>query len=117
MSVGGTAVTVPLAKVYTSPVVVTTVQYRYNTVPVVTRISNVTPTSFDRAPPEPRRRAVVADSVSYLVVEEGLDAQWVKVEAWTYTSTVTDENSSWVGQAQSYGQSYIDPGGPVSWAR
>ena len=110
VSVGATAVTVPLAKVYISPVVVTAVQYRDNTVPVVTRIANVTPTSFTVRLQNPAGGAVVADTVSYLVVEEGVwTVDGVKIEAWTYTSTVTDENNSWVGQAQSYGQSYTSP--------
>lgn len=47
-TVSSTPVTVPLANVYTSPVVVTAVRYSNNTVPVVTRISNVTP--FAAAP-------------------------------------------------------------------
>jgi len=33
----------------------------------------------------------------------------VKIEAQTYLSTVTDENNSWVGESQSYGQSYANP--------
>jgi hypothetical protein len=110
VSVGATPVTVPLAKVYTSPVVVTAVRYRYNTVPVVTRIANVTPTSFTVHLQNPAGGAVVAESVSYLVVEEGVwTVGGVKVEAWTYTSTVTDENNSWVGENQTYGQGYLDP--------
>jgi len=110
VSVAGTAVTVPLAKVYTSPVVVTAVQYANNTVPVVTRIANVTPTSFDLRLQNPAGGTPVAESVSYLVVEEGVwTVDGMKIEAWTYTSTVTDENNSWLGEDQTYGQGYSDP--------
>ena len=33
----------------------------------------------------------------------------MNIEAQTYLSTVTDENNSWVGEAQRYGQSYNNP--------
>jgi len=130
VSVGAAAVTVPLSKVYTSPVVVTAVQYSNNTAPVVPRISNVTPTSFDLRLQNPAGGTPVADQVSYLVVEEGVwTVDGVTIEAWTYTSTVTDENNSWVGEDQTYGQSYTapvvvgqvmstnDPGWSVFWDR
>ncbi len=108
--VGSTAVTVTLSKTYFSPVVVTSIQYAANTTPVVTRISNLSPTSFDVRLQNPSGGAVAFDDVSYLVVEEGTwTVAGVTIEAQTYTSTVTDENSSWVGEAQSYGQSYTSP--------
>jgi len=110
VTVGGTPVTVPLAKTYVNPVVVTAVQYRYNTRPVVARISNVTPTSFTVRLQNPSDQSVVADKVSFLVVEEGTwNVAGVKVEAQRYTSTVTDQDTSCVGQARSYGQSYSSP--------
>ncbi|UCG17360.1 MAG: S8 family serine peptidase, partial [Phycisphaerales bacterium] len=46
VAVGDAAVTVTLDNTYDSPVVVCSVQYDNNTLPVVTRVSNVTPTSF-----------------------------------------------------------------------
>ncbi|MCP3938827.1 MAG: hypothetical protein GY708_26055, partial [Actinomycetia bacterium] len=42
VTVGGSPVTVSLDNAYTSPVIVSAVQYHHNSVPVVTRISNVT---------------------------------------------------------------------------
>ncbi len=109
VTAGSTAATVSLTNTYTSPVVVTAVQYANNTTPVVTRISNVTATSFD-VRLQAAGGGVVADNVSYLVVEEGTwTVNGVNIEAQTYTSTVTDENNSWVGEAQSYGQSYTTP--------
>jgi len=112
VAVGGAAVTVPLANVYDSAVVVTSVSYAKNTAPVVTRVSNVTSTSFDVRLQNPGDLAVVvAESVHYLVVEAGA---WTlpdgrAIEAQVVDSKVTDENSSWAGQARSYLSSYTTP--------
>ncbi|MCP4662081.1 MAG: hypothetical protein GY856_42300 [bacterium] len=44
------------------------------------------------------------------MVEEGTwTVDGVAIEAQTYTSTVTDENNSWGGEAQSYSRSYASP--------
>ncbi|OQY25893.1 MAG: hypothetical protein B6244_14630, partial [Candidatus Cloacimonetes bacterium 4572_55] len=109
-TVGGDHVTVYLANTYVSPVVVCSVQYNNNSTPVVARVTNVTPTSFDVYLQNPSDGAVLAENVSYIVVEEGVwTIDGVNIEAQTYLSTVTDENNSWVGEAQSYGQSYTNP--------
>jgi hypothetical protein len=43
-------------------------------------------------------------------VEEGTwTIDGVNIEAQTYLSTVTDQNNSWVGEAQTYGQAYTNP--------
>ncbi len=110
VTVGSSPVTVNLTNTYTSPVIVTAVQYAGNTIPVVTRISSVGGGSFDINLQNAGAGTVVADNVSYLVVEEGdWNVGGVAISASTYNSTVTDENGSWVGQAQSYGQSFTDP--------
>lgn len=110
VAVGAAPVTVTLAQSYTSPVVVTSIRYAANTVPVVTRISNVGASSFDVRIQNPSLGVVATDTVDYLVVEEGVwTVDGVAVEAFTYNSTVTDENNSWVGEAQGYGQTYADP--------
>ncbi len=113
VTVGGEPVTVELSNTFLSPVVVATVHYRANHIisrPVVTRISNVTPTSFDLRLQNPSGLPVYPDKVSYVVVEEG---SWVidgmKVEAQKYVSTVTDHNESWVGEAQTYLSSFNNP--------
>jgi hypothetical protein len=102
---------VPLSNAYVSPVVVCSVRYRQNTLPVVARVSNVTSTSFDVRLQNPSDAPVVAETVDYLVVEEGVwTIDGTRLEAWTYLSTVTDSAfSSWYGEAQSYGQSYTVP--------
>jgi len=108
--VGSTAQTVFLAETYISPVVVCSVQYANNVVPVVARVSNVTTDSFDVYLQNPSGGAVFAEEVSFLVMEEGVwTIDGVKVEAQKYLSTITDENNSWVGSVRSYGQSYANP--------
>jgi hypothetical protein len=110
VNVGGSAVTVNLTKTYTSPVVVCSIQYDNNSTPVVTRITNLTASSFDVYLQNPSGGAVATDNVSCLVVEEGVwTIDGVKIEAQTYTSTVTDRQGTWVGQTQSYGQTYTNP--------
>ena len=109
-TVDGDYVTVNLTNTYTRPVVVCSVYYSKNTTPVVTRVSNVTSTSFDARLQNPSGGAVETDTVSYLVVEEGTwDIDGVKLEAQTYVSSLTDEKNSWVGDVQSLGQSYTTP--------
>ena len=111
-TVGSGTVTVTLANAYDSPVVVTSVNYTNNTVPVVTRVSNVTSTSFNVRLQNPGDLApVIPESVHYLVVEAGA---WTlpdgrAIEAQIVDSTVTDENSRWTGQPQSYLSSYTTP--------
>ncbi len=110
VTVGGSLVTVTLTNTYTSPVVVCSIQYSNNTVPVVTRVSSVTPTSFDVRLQNPSGGGVATENVSYIVVEEGVwTIDGVNIEAQTYLSTVTDRKSNWNGQIQSYGQSYTNP--------
>jgi hypothetical protein len=110
VTVGGTPVTVNLTNLYVSPVVVCSVQYDNSTTPVVTRVTNVTSTGFDVYLQNPAGGGVATETVSYLVVEEGTwTIDGVDIEAQTYLSTVTDENNSWGGEAQSYGQSYANP--------
>ncbi len=102
--------TVGLSRTFADPVVVCTIRYNANSIPVVPRVSNVTATSFDVRLQNPSGGVPVADTVSYLVVEEGTwTIDGVNIEAQTYLSTVTDENNSWVGETQAYGQAYTGP--------
>ena len=110
VTVGAGAATVNLGDGYTNPVVVTAVHYANNTVPVVTRISNLTSTSFDVRLQNAGAGSVVADTVSWLVVEAGVHTvNGVLIEAQTYTSTVTDDNGSWIGQPQTLAGSFSSP--------
>jgi len=110
LTVDSVYVTVTLTNTYVSPVVVCSVQYNSNTTPVVPRVNNITSNSFDVRLQNPFGGMVSAETVSYLVVEEGVwSIDGVNIEAQTYQSTITDDNSSWVGETQSYGQSYTNP--------
>ena len=107
---GGTPLTVPLARTYTSPVVVCSATYAANTTPVVVRVSQATSSSFALRLQNPSDGPVAAETVSCLVVEQGVwTVSGVKFEAQKYTSTVTDSDASWMGQTRSYGQSYTSP--------
>jgi cysteine-rich repeat protein len=127
---GGAPVTVLLANTYISPVVVCSVQYVNNTVPVVARVSSVSSSSFAVRLQNPSDAAVASESISCLVVEEGVwTVDGVNLEAARYTSTVTDGRNSWNGEARTYGQQYAlpvvvgqvmtenDPRWSVFWAR
>ena len=99
----------PLANTYLNPVVVCSVNYTNNTLPVVTRVSNVTAQSFDVRLQNPSGSPVVAEDVSYMVVEEGVYTEadhGVTMEAVKFTSTVTDRKNSWNGQLRSYANTY-----------
>ncbi len=110
VTVGGTPVTVNLNNTYTSAVVVCSADYNNNSIPIVTRVSNVTANSFDVRLQNPSDSGVAAETVSYIVMEEGTwTIDGVNCEAQTYLSTVTDENNSWNGESQTYGQSYTNP--------
>ena len=108
--VGGDMVTVSLANTYVSPVVVCTANYANNLNPVPVRVSNVTPTTFDVRLRNPKGDLVVAETVSYLVMDEGVwTIDGVKCEAQRYISTVTDHDPSWVGETHAYQQLYYAP--------
>ncbi|UCG15336.1 MAG: hypothetical protein JSV19_08550 [Phycisphaerales bacterium] len=110
VAVGDSAVTVTLENSYDSPIVVCSVQYDNNTLPVVSRVSNVTASSFDVRLQNPCGDPVTTDNVSYLVIEEGVSTiDGVEFEAWTYTSTVVDLNLSWVGELRRYHRSHVNP--------
>jgi hypothetical protein len=114
---GSSYIAVDLQNTYISPVVICTVNYAHNSVPVVSRVNNVTSTSFDVRLQNPGdASSVSSDAVHCLVMEEG---PWTlpdgrKVEARKYTSTVTDHaesgaGASWVGERQTYAHTYSNP--------
>mmetsp|Transcript_7113 Transcript_7113/g.15541 ORF Transcript_7113/g.15541 Transcript_7113/m.15541 type:complete len:316 (+) Transcript_7113:477-1424(+) len=111
-NVGSTVLTVDLSNTYTSAVVVTSINYNNNEIPVVTRISSVTSTSFDiqLQGADDGTGLVAEETVSYLVVEEGQHTvDQHKIEAQKYTSSATDEKNSWGGEEQDYLASYTNP--------
>ncbi len=105
--------TVTLPHTYASMVVVATVDYGGNNVPMVARVNNASGDSFDVRVERPNGGAVPAGvKVHYLVVEEGVYTQaddGIKMEAIRFNSTVTDRRDAWYGQFRSYNNSYTNP--------
>ena len=105
--------TVSLANTYTSPVIVTFPEYASNTLPLSTRIDNVTSTSFDiklqHADSSPS--SLSSETVYYMVVEEGAGTiGGVPIEAHTYSTSTTAHTSSWTADSKTYTNTYsADP--------
>lgn len=105
---------VSLDRSYDSMVVVASVNYDESQTPIVARVRTTSNDSFDvridRA--DTSIAPISGITVHYVVVEEGLYTlanHGVKMEAVRYSSTLTDENSSWSGEARSYSNSYTNP--------
>lgn len=106
--------TVDLGKNYNSAVIVATPIYPNTSVPpVVTRITNVSGSTFDlKIDRADGLTASVSVDVSVVVVEEGVYTQaidGVTMEAVKFTSTVTAQNNSWVAEARTYQNNYTAP--------
>ncbi len=106
--------TVTLANQYNSMVVVATPVYTIFTPPLVTRIRNAVNGSFEIQVQVANATAAAVNGISvhYLVMEEGsynIPDHGVKLEAVKLTSSVTDSNSSWVGESATYSNSYNNP--------
>jgi hypothetical protein len=106
---------VDLGKTYTSPVIVATPIYTNSTAaPVVTRIRNVTASTFelklDRAD---NSSDPVNLNVAVVAVNEGvytIPQQGVKMEAVRFTSTLTASGSkSWIAEARKFQNTYTNP--------
>jgi hypothetical protein len=105
---------VQFGRSYNSMVVIPSANYDSSSVPLVVRIDNAVGDSFDiridRA--DQSTSAIDPIDVHYMVVEEGVynEAEHgVKMEAVKFTSSVTDEDDSWIGEARSYANSYTNP--------
>ncbi len=103
--------TVSLSNSYTNAVAVCTPQYANTSAPAVTRIRNIGSDSFELRVQNPSDSAITVISVSCMVMEEG---SWTLpdgrlIEAQSYNSSRTDNRSSWVGDSQSYLNSYTNP--------
>ncbi|MEM7345621.1 MAG: Ig domain-containing protein [Chloroflexota bacterium] len=103
--------TVNLSNTYDDMVVACVPTVNNNTIPVVVRMQNATGNSLQLRLQNPSGASLVAETVHCLVVEAGAwelpDGR--KLEAQKYNSTVTDDKSSWVGEAQTYLNSYNNP--------
>ncbi|MEM9414199.1 MAG: LamG domain-containing protein [Planctomycetota bacterium] len=106
----GTPQVVNLKGSYNVPVVVCTPQADGNTEPFVVRVDTVTGGSFRVWLQRCDNGAVAADTVHYMVMEEGVyNVDGVRCEARRVESTVTDNLRSWSGESCSYGNSYSRP--------
>ncbi len=105
--------TVTLQNIYADPVVVCTGQYFFNGKRMIPRVSNVTDNSFDLHLADPTNASqtyATQEVVCYWVMEQGVtELNGVKMEAWKYTSTVTDGDGNWTGQVRRYGRQYDNP--------
>ena len=95
-------------------VVIASPNYDNSSVPLAVRITNATDDSFDIMVQRVDGFAgqVAGIDVHYMVIEEGVytdEVDGVKMEAVKYTSTVTDDNNSWVGQNRGYSNTYNNP--------
>jgi hypothetical protein len=104
---------VDLPQSYTAPIVIATLEYDAATGPAVARVRNAGGSSFELrvARMANSGAALPAMPVHYVVAEAGVygAASGIKMEAATFTSTVTDRKGSWSGQARSYQQAYTQP--------
>ncbi len=105
---------VTLDNTYSSMVAVLTPSYDRYDAPMVARMrevsGNTIEVKLDRT--DGQTGAITGIPVHYMVVEEGvytLSEDGVTMEAVKFTSTRTDDNNSWVGEARSYQQSYSQP--------
>ena len=107
--------TITLPTNYNSMVVVATVNYSSNNLPIIARIRNAQDNSFQIKLQSPSNETVsdFGDySVNYIVVEEGVYTQeehGIEMEAVEINSTTTDYKGNWGGEVQTYQNSYENP--------
>ena len=98
---------------YECLVVVGTINYAVTDPPLVVRIRNRTANSFEFFVQNVNDNSIAPGyDVNFLIVEAGVyteAADGVKMEAFKYNSTVTDENNSWVGENRGYSNAYANP--------
>ncbi len=104
---------VTLPESYDSMVVVASANYGSGDAPGVVRIDNAAGNQFQMRVAGPDSADVISGvTVYYTVMEEGVYTtadDGFKAEAVRYESTVTDHDSSWVGENRSYANSYQNP--------
>ena len=112
-NVGSNWVPVTLPVAYVDMVVVASVAYDDGDLPAVVRVRNAFNNGFELRVQNPGDiNALSGYTVSYLVVEAGQYTQatdGVTFEAVKVTSTATDRRGSWIGQAESYTNTYTNP--------
>ena len=110
---GWRTVSIP-GRTYSSMVVVGTPNYENTQTPAVVRVRNVTSNSYEFMVQSVNDGTPIEGvPVHFLTVESGvytLAADGVKMEAFTYTSTVTDRaTNTWNGEVRAYSNTYTNP--------
>lgn len=98
-------VTVNLVNAYRSPVVVCVPSYTSG-VPRTVRLKDVNSTSFKVRVQNPSGTMCPATTVHFLVVEEGVWTEPIKLEARKYDTNTVGEDRNWDYDIRSYGQTY-----------
>ena len=102
--------TVTLRQQFSDPVVVASANYDASQLPAVTRIRNLAGNRFEIRVQNPGDAPLDGYTAHYLVVESGVwDEPGIRMEAFHFESTTTDENGSWTGEPRSYAQTYTAP--------
>jgi hypothetical protein len=110
--VGSTWQTITLARSYSSPVVVCTVNYTNSELPAVARVRNASGNTFEVRVQNPSNSALAGYSVQYIAVEEGTYNETddgIKMEAVRFDSSITDSKASWGGEERTYLNNYSNP--------
>ncbi len=104
--------TVTLNQNYSDMVVVASLEYGLGQPPAVVRIRNASGNSFEIQAQNPSGQTLSGYTAHYLVVEAGtytVAEHGVKMEAVKVLSTQTDRKGSWLGEQQSYLNTYSNP--------
>ena len=112
-TVGESWQTVTLSEAYDSMVVVATPIYTNTSSPAAVRIRNASGNSFEIKIQNPGDlNALQAVKVHYIAIEEGVYTvadHGIKMEAVKVNSSITDRKNSYVGQAQTFNNAYMNP--------
>ena len=112
-NIGNSWQTINLDNTYNSPIIVATPVLELSTdLPVVTRVRNITGTSFQLKIQNPSNTVASGYTVHYVVVEEGVyttNSDGVKMEAVKVNSTSTARSSNWTSEFRTYNNTYTNP--------
>ena len=101
-------VSVDLQHTYVAPVVVASYFEQANSLPASVRIRNVTPGSFEIRLQNPGDQDVAADTVTYLVIEEGVwDLDGLEIEAQRHDTATLGYSNNWTADSVSYRRDWL----------
>ncbi|MBF0198487.1 MAG: hypothetical protein HQL32_12290, partial [Planctomycetes bacterium] len=104
---------IPLKKSYASPIIIVTLQYDKTQGPFMSRVHNVSSSSFDLKIANATSASGNSNcKANYFVVEEGVYTvaeHGITMEAVRYDSTHTDRKNNWTGESRTYHNTYTSP--------